>query len=339
MEIREIADGDEAHLVRLWKACGLTRPWNDPDSDIRTVRASAGGTILVGQVQGAIVASAMPGFDGHRGWIYYVAVRPDLQGNGYGRQIIAAAEDWLRALDCPKVELIVRADNTPIIDLYKALDYRQEPRALLAKWLKEPPAQSPDMAPPRDLDVTITYLEMTEPPSRPAASPPHTQRPMALQRVQTPTVSYYRYLQHTVGDPWLWWERRAFSDEDLARIIQDDAVEIYVLSLGGVPAGFVELDFRDMPDRAEVAYFGLLPDFIGRGLGPYLLNWGIDCAWNRTPAPTRLTVNTCTLDHPAALKGYQKAGFQVVDRVTKQVPDPVASGFIPKSVKVLSPGY
>lgn len=339
MEIREIADGDEGHLVRLWKACGLTRPWNDPESDIRIVRASAGGTILVGVVQGAIVASAMPGFDGHRGWIYYVAVRPDLQGNGYGRKMLSAAEDWLKRTDCPKVELIVRSDNYQIIDLYKSLDYRPEPRALLAKWLKEPPAPSPDMAPPRDLDVTITYLEMTEPPSRPTVSPPSTQRPMSLQRIQGPTVSYYRYLQHTVGDPWLWWERRSFNDEQLAKIIQDDAVEIYVLSLGGVPAGFVELDFRDMPERAELAYFGLLPEFIGRGIGPYLLNWGIDCAWNRTPAPERLTVNTCTLDHPAALKGYQKAGFQVIDRVTKQVADPVAAGIIPKSVKVLSPGY
>ncbi|MEC9266326.1 MAG: GNAT family acetyltransferase [Pseudomonadota bacterium] len=339
MEIREIADGDEAHIVPLWKACGLTRPWNDPESDIRLVREAPGGTILVGELQGTVIATAMPGFDGHRGWIYYVAVRPDLQGKGYGRRILAAAEEWLKATGCPKVELIVREDNYRIIDLYKALDYRQEPRALLAKWLKEPPAQSPDMAGPRLLDVTITYLEMREPPARPAAKPPRTPVPMALQRVQSPTVSYYRYIQHTVGDPWLWWERRSFTDDDLRKVIQDEAVELYVLSVGGVPAGFVELDFRDMPDQAEVAYFGLMPEFIGRGLGPYLLNWGIDCAWNRSPAPMRLTVNTCTLDHPSALGAYQKAGFQVVDRVEKQVPDPVGAGFISKSVKILSPGY
>lgn len=339
MEIREIADGDVANLIQLWKACAMLRPWNDPNSDIDLVRRSPGGTILIGELHDSMVASAMAGFDGHRGWIYYLAVRPDLQGHGYGRQIVTAAEEWLLEQGCPKCELIVRGDNLKVLDLYRALGYHREDRALMAKWLKRPPEMSHESGPPRVFDVTISYLEMAEAPTRAPAKPPQTSHPLALQRLIDPSVSFYRYLQHTVGDPWLWWERRAKSDEELQAVIQDEAVEIYVLSQGGVPAGFVELDFRDMPNSAEVAYFGLMPEFIGRGLGPYLLNWGIDCAWNRTPAPMKLQVNTCTLDHPAALRGYQKAGFEIVERETKQVEDPVALGYIPRGVKIQSPGY
>ncbi|WP_227421605.1 GNAT family acetyltransferase [Pacificispira spongiicola] len=338
MNIRECTDADIPHLVTLWQECGLTRPWNDPEADIALARRYAGSTVLVGEVDGAVIASAMAGFDGHRGWIYYVAISPDHQGKGLSRPITAAAENWLRDLGCPKVELIIREGNEKVLAVYDALDYQREPRMLMAKWLVEPPAPSADMG-DRLLDVTITYLEMTARPDRPMPHPPATEQPLSLQRLHEPTVSYYRYLQHTVGDPWLWWERRLKSDGELAAIIHDDAVEIYVLSLGGVPTGFVELDFRAMPTEAEVAYFGLLPEFIGRGFGPYLLQWAIDCAWNRSPAPEKLSVNTCTLDHPKALAGYQKAGFEVVGQETKQVPDPVRAGHIPKSVKILTPGY
>ncbi len=97
-----------------------------------------------------------------------------------------------------------------------------------------------------------------------------------------------------------------------------------------------ELDFRGMPEVADLAYMGLMPWAIGRGLGRYLLDWAIDCAWQRDPPPQRLTVNTCTLDHPKALAGYQKAGFEVVDRTEKRDPDPRARGLIPPDVEVLS---
>lgn len=339
MKTRPCTLADIPHVVNLWKACGLTRPWNDPAQDMEMALKHSASTVLIGEFNGAIIASVMAGFDGHRGWLYYVAVRPDLQGNGYGRQIITEGEDWLRQQGCPKILLIIRADNKKVIDLYTSLDYIQEPRAMMSKWLIEPPAQNPEAAPPRKLDVTITYLEMTQPPQRPPRPAPVTPKPLSLQRVHNPTVSFYRYLQHTVGDPWLWWERRAMPDETIAAIVQDPKVELYVMTMGGVPAGFVELDFRAAPDKAEVAYFGLMPEFIGHGLGPYLLEWGIDCAWNRNPAPKRLTVNTCTLDHPKALSGYQRAGFEVVDQVHVQACDPVAMGHIPKTVHILSPGY
>ncbi len=339
MNIRECLDTDIKQVIALWQACDLTRPWNDPGQDIALARKSPGSVLLLGALDGIIIASVLSGFDGHRGWLYYVAVHPDHQGKGHGRAIVKAGEDWLRQQGCPKVELIIRPENTRMQALYGALGYRLEPRSLMAKWLVEPAVPSTDMTTPRMLDVTITYLEMTEAPNRALTKPPVTILPLSLMRAHHPTVSFYRYMQHTIGDPWLWWERRAMSDARIATIIQDPAVEIYILSMGGVPAGFIELDFTSMPDLAEVAYFGLLPEYIGLGLGPYLLDWGIDCAWSRDPQPAKLTVNTCTLDHPKALRGYQLAGFEVVDRVEKQAPDPVAAGHIPKSVAIQSPGY
>lgn len=332
MDIRPIIDGDEEALVALWGACNLIRPWNDPTADIALARRSPGAEIFVGIEGEDLVASAMCGFDGHRGWLYYVATHPDLRGTGAGRKILSAAESWLAEQGCPKVELIIRGSNKPVAAFYEAVGYTVEDRILMAKWLAEPPAvpQEPVAEPKVDLlDVTITFLEMVSRPTAPPRPMPVTGKPLSLVRLHNPTVSYYRYIQHTVGDPWLWFERRKMSDEQIRAIITNEDVEIYVLSEGGVPAGFVELDFRTMPAEADIAYFGLLPDFIGKGLGPYLLDWAVHCAWDRDPAPQRLTVNTCTLDHPSALGAYQKAGFTPYAREKKQVPDPRALGIVP----------
>lgn len=337
MDIRPIRDGDEEGIVALWGACDLIRPWNDPTADIALARRSPAAEIFVGMDGDDVVATAMCGFDGHRGWLYYVATHPDVRGTGAGRRILATAEAWLAEQGCPKVELIIRGSNKPVAAFYEALGYSIEDRVLMAKWLVEPPVaqtETPVAVTPVDptvelLDVTITFLEMTSRPTAPPRPMPVTGAPLSLVRLHNPTVSYYRYIQHTVGDPWLWYDRRKMSDEQIAAIILDDAVEIYVLSEGGVPAGFVELDFRDMPEEADIAYFGLMPDFIGKGLGPYLLDWAIRTAWDRDPAPRRLTVNTCTLDHPSALGGYQKAGFTPYAREQNKVPDPRALGIIP----------
>ncbi|MGY4425925.1 GNAT superfamily N-acetyltransferase [Bradyrhizobium sp. JR6.1] len=96
LAVAEITDADVAAVVALWQACGLTRPWNDPAADIALARRGPSSAVLVGRNAGAIVATAMVGHDGHRGWVYYVAVDPNLQGKGLGRTIMAAAEDWLR---------------------------------------------------------------------------------------------------------------------------------------------------------------------------------------------------------------------------------------------------
>ena len=157
--------------------------------------------------------------------------------------------------------------------------------------------------------VTVTYLEMTSPDRRAAAD--GWPEPVMVQRAERPTVSFYRYLYDTVGADWDWYERRRLSDDALAAIVHDDAVEVHVLYVRGVPAGYVELD-RRVEDEIEIAYFGLMPDFIGRGLGPALLGWALERAWSYEPR--RVWLHTCSLDHPKALAVYRRAGFEVYDR-------------------------
>lgn len=178
--------------------------------------------------------------------------------------------------------------------------------------MSEPPSE------PATIEIVVTYLEMLKVPTRPTVPAPPVGK-IALLRAERPTVSYYRYLYNTVGEPWLWWERRLLSDAELERVIHDPQVEIYVLYVDGVPAGYAELD-RRKDDEVELAYFGLVPQFIGRKLGPFLLNWAADHAWFHKPR--RLWVHTNTLDHPKALQIYQKAGFVPYRQEAKTIPNP-----------------
>ncbi len=177
-------------------------------------------------------------------------------------------------------------------------------------------------AAPDTLTTVVTYLEMTAKPTAPTL--PHPAQKIALMRADRPPLSFYRYLYDTVGEDWLWYERRIVTDDDLANVIHHDRVEIYVLYVGGVPAGFGELDRRADRD-IELAYFGLMPDFVGRRLGSYFLRWLIDQAW--TYEPDRLWVHTCDLDHPNALQVYQKAGFVPYQRETITFTDPRTEGY------------
>ncbi len=157
--------------------------------------------------------------------------------------------------------------------------------------------------------VTITYLEQTARPILPTPATPRGK--VAILRVEDPPVHFYRYLYRLVGDPWKWVSRRRLDDAALAEIIHDRSVYVYVLYVNGAPGGFAEIDNRDKTD-AELKFFGLAPDFTGRGLGPYFLTNIIDLAWAHSPK--RLRLETCSLDHPAALPLYQKMGFRVFDR-------------------------
>jgi len=141
LTIRDMDDGDVESVAALWERCGLTRSRNDPKSDITFARNSGNAEILVGLADGVIVASVMVGHDGHRGTVYYVCVDPGLQSHGYGREIMAAAENWLRDRGVWKLNLIVRAENTNVIDFYSTLGYEREERVNMAKWLD--PARKP----------------------------------------------------------------------------------------------------------------------------------------------------------------------------------------------------
>jgi GNAT superfamily N-acetyltransferase len=178
------------------------------------------------------------------------------------------------------------------------------------------------------LSDVITYLEMTERPVRPPGPAPADK--LALIRAERCTVSYYRYLYEAVGEKWLWFERRVWSDEKLASAIQRPEIEISVLYAGGVPAGYFELD-RSTPEEVELAYFGLVADFIGRGFGGYLLNAAIDSAWQG--GPKRVWVHTCTYDHPRALGVYQRAGFTVYRREPVVFDDPRLTGALPRNLQ------
>jgi len=141
LAIVEIEDADIAAVIALWQACDLTRPWNDPSSDIALARRGANSTVLIGREGDAIVATAMVGHDGHRGWIYYVASDPNRRGKGYGRAIMNAAEDWLRAAGMPKLQLLVRRENAGVAAFYQSLGYEEAQTVVFAKWLdgREPP--------------------------------------------------------------------------------------------------------------------------------------------------------------------------------------------------------
>jgi ribosomal protein S18 acetylase RimI-like enzyme len=135
LSIAAIGDADVEDVIALWQACGLTRPWNDPAADIALARKGSNATVLVGRDNGSIVATVLVGHDGHRGWVYYVAVDPDCRDRGYGRAIMNAAEQWLRGRGIEKLQLLVRRDNDQVQTFYQSLGYAEQERIIYAKWL------------------------------------------------------------------------------------------------------------------------------------------------------------------------------------------------------------
>jgi len=135
LSIAAIEDADIATVIALWRRCRLTRPWNDPAADIALARRRPNSTVLIGRDGDAMVATAMVGHDGHRGWVYYVAVDPDARQKGYGRVIMDAAEDWLRGRGIEKLQLMVRPDNAQVQAFYQKLGYVEQQRIVYAKWL------------------------------------------------------------------------------------------------------------------------------------------------------------------------------------------------------------
>lgn len=139
MTLRNAEPSDEQNVVALWRACDLVASYNDPVADFRFALRGDSSTVLVAE-DGlrAIIGAVMVGHDGHRGWLYYVAAAPALRGRGIGRAMVDAGEDWLRARDVAKVQLIVRPTNTAVIGFYEHLGFEDMPRTLMGKWLKPP---------------------------------------------------------------------------------------------------------------------------------------------------------------------------------------------------------
>jgi ribosomal protein S18 acetylase RimI-like enzyme len=135
MNIRPFQPEDEQAVIALWQACGLTRPWNDPHADIARKRTEQPELFLVGMVGGELMASAMAGFDGHRGWVYYLAVAPAHRGRSYGSALMREVERLLLERGCPKLNLQVRATNAGAAAFYRKLGYAQDDLLSLGKRL------------------------------------------------------------------------------------------------------------------------------------------------------------------------------------------------------------
>ena len=135
MQIRSYQPGDEAAVIRLWQECGLTRPWNDPRRDIARKLGEQPELFLIGTVDDAPMASAMAGYDGHRGWVYYLAVDESARGRGLGRLMMAACEAWLAARGIPKLNIMVRGDNAAARGFYESLGYALDDVVVLSRRL------------------------------------------------------------------------------------------------------------------------------------------------------------------------------------------------------------
>jgi GNAT superfamily N-acetyltransferase len=161
----------------------------------------------------------------------------------------------------------------------------------------------------RRIPMTVTFLEMNARSTVP--SPPQPRGKVALLKSEKPPVHFYRYLYDTIGADYYWVDRKKLSPAALAEVISDPLNQLFVLYTEGNPAGMAELDFRK-PGTCNIAYFGLMPEAVGRRLSSFFLYHCVMNAW--AEGVQRLTVNTCTLDHPRALPLYQRLGFTPYNR-------------------------
>lgn len=174
------------------------------------------------------------------------------------------------------------------------------------------------------LAAAVTYLEQRTPPA-PRPEPAHAD--LALDRLRGGDLARYRALFRAVGEPWLWFGRTLQSDAELTALLDDDAIEALALVRAGRDIGLLELDARDCAE-VELAYFGVVPDAVGRGLGRWLMNRALERAWAH--GPRRVFVHTCSFDHPDALAFYIRSGFVPYARAVEIAADPRLSGHLPR---------
>ncbi len=137
MEVLELSVRDEVDVVSLWTEAGLTRPWNDPSQDFRRSITGSTSAILGLKGDGELIGTVMVGSDGHRGWVYYLAVRQDRRRRGLGWMLMVAAEEWLRANGVVKVQLMVRDENAPVLSFYEGVGYEHNDVLVLSRWLQD----------------------------------------------------------------------------------------------------------------------------------------------------------------------------------------------------------
>jgi GNAT superfamily N-acetyltransferase len=171
----------------------------------------------------------------------------------------------------------------------------------------------------RRVPMVVTFLEMTGRPT--ALPPPQPKAKVAILKAENPPVHFYRYLYDAVGRAYYWVDRKKLNDDALAAILRAPGIELYVIYVGGCPAGMAELDFREN-GVAHLAYFGLISEYVGHRLGYYFLYHAVANAWAKPVS--RLLVNTCSLDHPRALPLYQRLGFVAYAREQRVVEVPEA---------------
>lgn len=177
--------------------------------------------------------------------------------------------------------------------------------------------------PAGELAAVVTFLEMRQ---RPSLTPPRS--PLRLRKIDQPDLAWYRALFRRIGAPWLWFSRLIMEDAKLEAILADPYVDLFtVLDQHGQESGIVELDFRQ-PGECELAFIGLTAELAGQGHGRWLLAEAVQRSWRE--GVTRVHVHTCSLDHPAALRAYCRAGFVPFKRAVERFPDPRILGILPR---------
>jgi GNAT superfamily N-acetyltransferase len=177
--------------------------------------------------------------------------------------------------------------------------------------------------PDGELAAVVTYLEMRSP-----VEPQIPPSPFSLRHVEVPQPEHYRDLYRLIGAPWLWFSRLILDDAHLAAIVQHPKVELYaVLDETGHEVGMLEFDLREAHE-CELAFMGLIPELSGKGHGRWLLAEAVRRAWRE--GVDRVHVHTCSLDHPAALSAYRRAGFIPYKRAIERFPDPRLLGVLPR---------
>lgn len=179
-----------------------------------------------------------------------------------------------------------------------------------------------DSLPDGELAAVVTYLEMRDKPAGERAGSTLQLRPLTFA-----TPDRYRALFRKIGAPWLWFSRLVMADEQLEAIVSHPGVELFEVTAVEAVVGMLELDFRE-PGQCELAFVGLVPELSGQGHGKWLLSEAVRRAWREEVK--RVHVHTCTLDHPAALSAYLRAGFVPYKRAVERFPDPRLLGFLPR---------